>query len=334
MSQKFQINHENILISANSIVDKKIPASVTSTFEGNTDNYAFIQSIETLQKVSFEDNPQITIIGSYSFYQCTNLKEVDLSNCKLLTSINYLCFAYCYSMNSIIFPPNINKIGSNSFRCVHIDKLIDLTNIEVDYNTFTNTTFSFSCADPSTLQREYQNNIYSLDFSSLLFVSFSTTNLTFHPYTTTIGKCAFSSSSLEEIVFPKQISNIQIFCVHLNDYVKKIVLSENIKVIGEYFIFNNPNLEFIYIPEGITSIEKNGISDCSTLKYIHFPKSLVNVSINTFYLPSLRLVIYEKFQYELLLNAGIPERALNPFRSCSLSKSRNYYALLLVIIVI
>ena len=103
---------------------------------------------------------------------------------------------------------------------------------------------------------------------------------------------------------------------------------------SEYYFSNNPNLEFFYIPEVITTIQKNGIAHSDRIKYIYFPKSLNSISSNSLSLPSLKMVFYQKWQYELLLNAGIPKRALNPFQSCSLCETRNNYAVLLLIFLL
>ena len=94
----------------NFVVEKKI-----TTIYGFSDTlYAFSACKTTLESVTFEENSQLEVIQQYAFYQCTKLKEIDLSNCTNLSSIENNAFQYCTSATRLIFPNSLISIGENS----------------------------------------------------------------------------------------------------------------------------------------------------------------------------------------------------------------------------
>ena len=330
-NQDHFIIQNSILKNAINVVDEKIPANIVSIESGNISDYVFKSSIKTLTKLSFEDNNKLETVGDYAFYACSLLKEVDFSNCPNCNKIGLHSFNGCYLINSLKLPPNLQTLLGHALRTIHINMTLDLTIFQnIGPDSFANTTFSFTCSDSSNYRREYENNIYSLDYSSLCYVSFSTKTLILHQNTKTINVCAFSSSSLEEIILPSQITTVNAYGFHLNDYIKKIVLSENMKTIVSNMISTTPKLEIVYIPEGITTISKEGIIYCNSIKYLRVPSSLKVVEANALKLPSLRHVIYDKWQYSILLNGGVPQRALN-FYPTEYSLSFHLNAVLLII---
>ena len=107
----------------------------------------------SLESVSFENAENISIIGSYGFYECTNLKTADLGpyvkelyrgvfrGCTSLetvelndnlTEIPYECFYGCSSLGVVTLGKNITLIQENSFR--GCDNLI----IRCYYNSYAN----------------------------------------------------------------------------------------------------------------------------------------------------------------------------------------------------
>ena len=157
-NEKFEIIDPNILQNAFGVIDEKIPKNVVNIRKGDSEDYAFLQSKNTLTKIWFEENSQLKTIGDYSFYLCSNVLSVDLSNCLLCEIIGYCAFAYCKSLNELILPPNINNIGGNVFRSVHLQKLIDLSKITSLSNiAFVDNEFSFTST--SEILKEYEKTV-------------------------------------------------------------------------------------------------------------------------------------------------------------------------------
>ena len=300
------------LVSATDAVDIEIQSNIVTINDGTDSQYVFQGSKDTLTKVSFQTGSQLQTIGRYSFYYCTHLESIDLTHCTKLTTIDTSSFSDCYSLRTFLFPSSssISNIGSNIFRNVPLETTFDLSLITEISDSFVNTSLSFTCSTNNNILSEYENNIYNKNMSILRLVSFSTKILKIHPNTTVIIYDAFGSSSLKEIILPQQITIIDRFAFHHNEYVEKIVLPQQMKTINTYLLSYLPKLEILYIPEGIESIEARFIEYCPKIKLIHIPKSLKTVSKNTFVVPTLKYVIYERSQYFLLLNGGIPRTAL------------------------
>ena len=309
----------DVLVNATNAVAEEIPASIRYIQNGTDVEYVFKSSQQTLEKVSFKEGSLLEYIGEFAFYSCSLLEEIDLSNCNHCTTLGSFCFAMCSSVKTLILPSSLTTIYGHALRGIHIHMTLNLTSYSaVNQDAFTNSTFSFSCSESSKYRKEYENNIYSLEFTHLMHVSFSTKKLVLHPKTTNIGLCAFTTTSMEEIILPNQINSIDTYGFHLNDYIKKIVLSQNMTTIPTDMILALPSLEVLYIPEGITQISEDAIGLCDSMKYMHIPSTLENISSNSIKLPSLKYVTYEKWQYDNLINAGVPQRALHLYQSaCS-----------------
>ena len=185
--------------------------------------------------------------------------------------------------------------------------------------------------------KEYENNIYSSDFNTLRLVSFSTKNLKLHQDTTIIGTCAFSSSSLEAIFLPEQIQTLEKYAFHMNQNLIAIYLSPNISSINEKTIFSLQNLEVLYIPEGVTTINQTAFSECPNIKFINIPTTLTNISPSSFLIemPTKLHVSYDNSQFELLYQAGIPNKILRSLETHSLSVfNHNFIFALLTIFIL
>ena len=328
----------NTLVSATDVTEIEIQSNIVAIAEGSSTDYVFQGSTETLTKVSFQEGSQLTTIGSYSFYYCTKLESIDLTQCTKLKIINTYAFGNCYSLQHFELPQSVTSIDDNSFRNTPIETTFSLSNIDyLASNSFVNTSLSFTCSTNNQILSEYKNNIYNKNFSILRLVSFSTQILKIHPNTITIYNIAFSSSSLEEIILPQQISTLGQWVFHLNNHIKSITLSfNNIKTTENSFLISYlPNLEIVHIVEGTKEIPTNFISHCDKLKIIHFPKSLQIVTSKAFNVPSLKYVTYQRSQYFMLLNGGIPRSALIHSHShCSLhSFSFSRISLLLFITI-
>ena len=331
-NSKFIINETFSLISAIRIINESLPSDITYIADGTPENYTFIESAKTLTHISVSENNQLEYIGSYAFYSCRKLEYVDLSNCEHLKILGYWSFADCSNLNTFLFPPNIDEFHSNAFRAVPLCTTINLTKVKnIEKGPFVNTKLSFTCEESNEYIKEYENNIYSSDYSILLIVSYSTKSMKFHPNTTIIGGVSFSSTSLEEIILPNQITNIEIHAFHYNYFIKKIVFPQTLSVLNVYAVKTLPNLETLYFAEGlemvnITAIESTGV------KYIHIPKSLTNAVPNSMLAPTARYVTYYKEQYQMLLDAGIPKRALIHEISCNMNHHINilHYAIFIV----
>ncbi|KAI5507447.1 regulation of response to stimulus, partial [Trichomonas vaginalis G3] len=72
--------------------------------------------LNSLISFSFEDNPNLTIIGKESFYFCTKLSIINLSICNKLTKISNSAFYNCEEVTEILLPKGLIEINVAAFR--------------------------------------------------------------------------------------------------------------------------------------------------------------------------------------------------------------------------
>lgn len=134
---KFQLEPEEVYLAG--IEDDRTTLDVPSEMNGypvTASTMDFAKKNTNLESVTFENAENISIIGSYGFYECTNLKTADLGpyvkelyrgvfrGCTALetvelndniTEIPYECFYGCSSLGIITLGRNITSIRPYSF---------------------------------------------------------------------------------------------------------------------------------------------------------------------------------------------------------------------------
>ena len=331
----FNFNSSGILTSAKGVSNEPIPENVVEIAGGNANSYAFMESNTTLTKVSFENGSRLITVGAYAFYSCSALEEVNFENCWSCNLIEERAFQNCTKLSKVIFPPNLEIINTNAFRLTNLNITFDITKLKyLATDAFLGNPISFTCGNGSTKFRQFENNIYNISYNVLAHVSFSTTVLKLHELTTTIGSSAFATSSLTELVIPEQITTLDRFAIHYADYLKTLVLSKNICVLPYQSIITNQRLEGIVIPEGVTNISSTAFGISPKLYYLSFPKTLKYVEHNAFSaIPTISYVTYYPEQFDMLLQAGIPKRALLHLMTQCRKETRNYHFFLFVMFI-
>ena len=293
------------LIEGDRITNEPVPSGVTEICENS-----FLKSNETLKKLAFSGST-LEIIGESAFKDCIYLEEVDFSNCYVLEKISRYAFWGCTKLSILKLTSSINWIGTNAFRGCCINAIIDLTNIDSVGDSFLGNPMSFTAEDSSPRFRMYENNIYTTDYSTLYYVSYSSKELKLHPSTTIIGSCSFSTCSFKEVIIPPQITQINGFAFHNTLHLEHLTLSPNVKTIVTYEICANPQLISLMIPEGVEKVESSSILSNPKLRYIKIPETLTNISRNSFSVPfSIKYVTYKRNQFKALIEGGIPKHAL------------------------
>ena len=118
-------DNKSILKGASGKTTLTILASCKIIAGTTKDSYAFKDSANTLESFSFEENPLLETIQSYSFYYCQKLKSIDLSSCSHLTLIGDYAFYGCIKVESILLPKNLTTL--NQYSLSYITALRDIT---------------------------------------------------------------------------------------------------------------------------------------------------------------------------------------------------------------
>ena len=111
---KFQLETEEVYLAG--IEDDRTTLDVPSAMNGypvTATTMDFAQNNANLESVTFANAENISIIGSYGFYNCTNLRTVNLGS--YVTELYRGVFRGCTSLESVELSDNLTEIPYESF---------------------------------------------------------------------------------------------------------------------------------------------------------------------------------------------------------------------------
>ena len=258
----------------------------------------------------------VTSVGSYVFYDCTNLTSVTFAKNSQLSSINESAFNGCDSLISIEIPSSVTSIGVNAFGACD-----SLTSIEIPSSVTSIGVNAFGACDSLTsINVDVANEYYSNNEFGILFNKNKTelvqcpagltsaeipssvtsigerafihcvglTNIEIPSSVTSIGSHAFyHCTSLTSVTFGE---NSQLTSVGENAFsycksLTNIEIPSDVTAIGKYAFDNCIGLTSITFGENsqLTSIGKNAFSYCIGLKSIEIPSSVTSIGGAAFY---------------------------------------------------
>ena len=103
-------NTNGVFRNATEVRTVYIPNSITNT----NLNYMFY-GCSNLERVEFEENSQVTSLGSSTFYQCTSLKTINFGDNSSLTEIGTSSFELS-GIESVTIPNTVTTIKTGAFR--------------------------------------------------------------------------------------------------------------------------------------------------------------------------------------------------------------------------
>lgn len=226
--------------------EKSNPAYYTGALviDGKTDSLVIDEAVETL-------NP-------YVFYNCSELKSVDLSNVKI---IGKNAFEKCTGLSVLDVPSSVEVIGEKAFA---------------------------GCNSISSLNlSEGLVSIFNSAFEGCSLIK----DVTIPNSVTAIGQDAFLYCPLEAVVMGNGLKEIPVTLLNTNlvsfkvgDGVEKIPgyafhdcskletieMPDSVKEIGAYAFFDCVSLEEVKIPAGVTSLETGIFRGCKNLETVDF----------------------------------------------------------------
>ena len=197
----------------------------------------------------------ITDVVGYSFWNCTSLEEIDLSQTKL-TSIPDGLFKGCTSLKTVKLPDTITSIGDEAF---------------YDCRSLTNLEGLEKCKITSIGKNAFIrcNSLESLDFSQATLTSFD-------------DEMFYGFSKLKEITFPETLTTIgkETFA---GTALTKVELPASLTTIGEYAFESCKKLETVDLSKTqVAELPSNAFVYCSALTQVDFPSTLTKIGANAF----------------------------------------------------
>ncbi len=213
-------------------------------------NYAFYgcTNLKTVASIPSELN----FMGVAIFEGCTRLKSIDLKN-TALTELADHTFLSCSSMTDIKLPSKLQKIGQATFAHCH-----GLTKIEI----------------PNTLTT-LRNRAF-LDCQYLTEIDLSGTTIPSIEYST-FENCV----RLEKVSLPETVTAIYENAFYKCWGLKSITIPNKVTRIYQNAFRDCNNLTSVNIPDGVTRIDKYAFGNCR-FSSITLPDSCVRLASYTF----------------------------------------------------
>ena len=210
----------------------------------------------SLISFSFEDNPNLTIIGKESFRYCRNLTIINLSSCSKLKIISDYAFATCEKVTELLLPKGLLEIRSEAFRDLYL-----LIRVSIPASVKKLNAFDY-CSKLEKVDFDEGLNLTSLE--RYVFAYTSITSFQIPEKVTKINGCAFSAKIMNITIHP----NNNHLIVENN-----AILSLNKSIL--FFICNKTS-ESYEIPSTVITLEENCFYE-SQFKAVSFPSSIIKI---------------------------------------------------------
>ena len=165
-----------------------------------------------------------------------------------VTSIFLSAFDKCTSLETIIIPGTVKKIGSSAFNgCKNLKNLVISHGVtEIDYGAFN------KCSSLETL--ELPDSI------------------------TKLATSAFAGcSSIKSVVIPESIERIGNYAFDACTSLEEVIITDGVKEIGEAAFKKCTALKIVTIPNSVSLIDNFAFWDCTALKELFIPSSVIRM---------------------------------------------------------
>ena len=239
----------------------------------------------------------VTGIGEYAFDQCTDIPSVKFPN--TLKQIEYSAFNGCTALKEIIIPASVDTIYNTAFDgCSALEKVVfeDGTNVlklGVGSSSAESGMFSSQPVKSVYIGRPYRYPKQK-DWGWYVYYDLSA-----------FGRC----TTLEEVTFGENVTEIQPFEFILCSSLKKVTINGTITSLAEKAFYRCEKLQNINLPEGLTTIGIRAFEFCKELESITLPSTLTMIDEYAF-------GTCEKIK-SLTIPASVGSLGLAAFTACS-----------------
>lgn len=216
-------------------------------------------------------------IGVAAFRACKDLQSVKFDSDVELEEFEDSLFRDCISLNNIIIPQSVKKIGDWSFGGCRNLKKIELPEGITDIGDF-----AFSgCYSLEKIV--FPGSLKSIGHFAFSGCS-SLKEVVFAGECVSMGEGVFSCcTSLQSIILPEKQNAISNRLFSYCESLSALELPKEIKEIGSSAFRGCYSLRTIFIPENVSVLHSSSFRGCRSLKTIKLPQALKEIESCAFY---------------------------------------------------
>ena len=225
-----------------------------------------------IKTATIADN--ITSIGSYAFYECSNLTSVKIPDA--VTSIGSSAFSSCSSLTSVEIPDAVTSIGGGAFSFCS-----SLTSVEIpDAVTSIKHGMFQGCSGLTSVK--IPDTVTSIESEAFRGCS-TLTSVKIPDAVTSIEYATFSGcSALASIKIPDAVTSIEHEAFHDCSTLTSIKIPDVQTFIGFSTFQGCSSLASVEIPDTVTSIGDSAFKDCSALTSVKIPDAVITIGNSAF----------------------------------------------------
>jgi len=216
----------------------------------------------------------ITELGFYGFYGCTNLKSVVIPNS--VTRILSDAFNGCASLENVTIPEGTTTLGSRAFYgCTSLTSVT----IPGKVNSIGDRAFG-NCTGLTSVT--ISDGVTSIG-DSAFYNCTSLTSVTIPEGVTEIGYSAFSGcTGLTSVTIPEGVTSIGGWAFSGCTGLTSVTIPEGVTSIGYRAFYGCTGLTSVTIPEGVTSIGYGAFEGCTGLTSVTIPEGVTSIGGGAF----------------------------------------------------
>ena len=245
-----------------SLEEITLPASLN--YAKIADGQYLFQDCTSLHTVNFEENAQITVMGSSMFNGCTALKNVTIP--ESVKTLGSGMFLDCTALEEIHIPSQVTVLTGTLFSGCTSLKSVTATGAikEIAASTFKNcaalTDFNFSFDAITKVGANAFQGCAGLKSISI-------------PNVTTLNNYMFDGcTSLESVELSMKATKIPTYMFRDCTSLKSITLPTAATSLETYSFYGCTALESISFPDKLTTVKNYSFTGCTSLKTINFNK--------------------------------------------------------------
>jgi hypothetical protein len=216
----------------------------------------------------------VTQIGNYAFYSCSQLISVTLPDS--VTSIGDSAFRNCRNLQSVYYTGSISQWCAISFydhsagvclngAALYIDgEIVENLTIPEGVTSISKGAFAFC----STLKSvTIPDSVTSIEKMAFYYCkNLETVNISQNSHLQSIGDDAFNTcTNLTSFNIPNSVTTIGTYAFRSCSSLTNITIPDGITKINNYSFTKCSSITTINIPDGVTSIGNSAFSGCPTL---------------------------------------------------------------------
>lgn len=227
----------------------------------------------------------VVSVGEKAFWHNDKLQEVTVENG--VEEIKFAAFYNCCYLRSVKLPSTLQRIGAYAFW-----KSLSLTNIYIPASLTDLNEKAFTEGGMCAYEVSPDNPVYASE-DGIMFNKEKTELLHFptkkqvESYSIPrrvekIGKFAFESNQLKEVIFHDKLLSIDNYAFFLCEKLTKVDIPNSVEFIGESAFSRCYNLKEAHLPENLTSISPGLFEYGYVLEKVNFPSTVTSIGKSAF----------------------------------------------------